>query len=641
MSNNSTSLREGLGKFSSRLVHLPWAVGLVWKAAAGWTVAGLMILIIQGLVPAGTVYLTKLLVDAVAGALGAGLSREAAEPLIVPGVLMGLLMLSQQGLGRIGAYVNLAQSQLVEDHIKTLIHDQAGSLDLGFFESTDYYDLLNQANSQAGSRPLQLITSLGSILQHTITLVAIAALLIPYGAWLPIALIITTIPALYVIMRHNQHHYRWWHSRTAERRQTGYFDMMLTLDTPAAEVRIFGLNRHFRDAYRAVRAKLRRENLDLVKRQNIARMWAGLVSLVLSAGVMIVILSRAMQGRYQLGDLALFYQAFNQGEAQLRGLMSNVGNIHSSLLFLEHLHAYLAIEPRVLEPEVPAEAIKEVQREIRFENITFSYPQGNRPALENFSLVLPARRITAIVGANGAGKSTLVKLLCRFYDPDEGRILVDGVDIRSLSSADLRRMITVLFQFPMRFQTTAEMNIRMGDLLADRDMADVEEAARQAMIHDKLQGLNEGYGTHLGKWFGFGTELSGGEWQRVTLARAFFREAPIVILDEPTSAMDSWTENEWLDGFARHVSGRTALVITHRFTTAMRADYIYVMDGGHVVEEGTHHELLELDGLYATSWRGQMQRHFMEEGDGQVSHPDPMRLNAPETASDPTNLFTP
>lgn len=634
------SFRNTFDKFTSRLVHLPWAVGLVWKAAAGWTVAGLVILIIQGLVPAGTVYVTKLLVDAVNAALGAGLSREAAEPLIVPGILMGLLMLSQQGLGRIGAYVNLAQAELVEDHIKTRIHDQAGSLDLGFFESTDYYDLLNQANSQAGSRPLQLITSLGSILQHTITLVAIAALLIPYGVWLPLALIVTTVPALYVILRHNQHHYRWWHSRTPERRQTSYYDMMLTLDTPAAEVRIFGLNKYFRDMYRAVRAKLRKENLDLVKRQNIARMWAGLLSLVLSAGVLIVILTRAMQGRYSLGDLALFYQAFNQGESQLRGLMTNFGTIHSSLLFLEHLHAYLSIEPRVMDPDEPVEAPREIEQEVRFENISFSYPQGNSKALENFNLVLPARRITAVVGANGAGKSTLVKLLCRFYDPDECRVLIDGIDIRSLSTDDLRRMITVLFQFPMRYQTTAELNIRMGDLLSDRDISDVEEAARQAMIHDKLSRLEQGYGTHLGKWFGFGTELSGGEWQRVTLARAFFREAPIVILDEPTSAMDSWTENEWLDGFARHVSGRTALIITHRFTTAMRADYIYVMDGGQVVEEGTHHSLLEKDGLYATSWRAQMQRHFSGDGDAQVA-PGQVEFDPPGPSVGPPNLFEP
>jgi ATP-binding cassette, subfamily B, bacterial len=607
-------VQAGVRNFASRLHHLPWALSLVWRAAGAWTAASFVILVIQGLLPAGTVYLTKLVVDAVATVIGGGVSWEGVQHVLVPGALMGLLMLSQQGLERLNAYVNLAQSEIVQDYIKTLIHEQAGTLDLGFFESTEYYDLLSQANSQASSKPLQLINSLGSILQHAITLAAIAALLVPYGIWLPVALVLTTLPALYVILRHNQHHYRWWHARTPQRRQAQYYDMMLTLDAPAAEMRIFNLNVYFRDAYRSVRRVLREENLRLVRRQNLASMWAGFSALFMSAGVLIVILARAMQGRYSLGDLALFYQAFNQGQALLRNLLGSIGNIHSSLLFLEHLHAYLSITPQVQEPEVALAVPKRVEHEIRFENIRFQYPQSDKPALENFNIVLPAGRITAVVGANGAGKSTLIKLLCRFYDPNEGRVLFDGRDIRSFSSDELRRMVTIMFQFPIRFQDTAEMNIRMGDLSVNGDIERVEEAAHHAMIHETLSRLPEGYQTHLGKWFGYGTDLSGGEWQRITLARAFFRQAPIVILDEPTSAMDSWSENEWLDGFVRHVSGRTAVVITHRFTTAMRADYICVMDGGRVVEEGTHESLLAEEGLYATSWKAQMQRHTQKAG---------------------------
>jgi ATP-binding cassette, subfamily B, bacterial len=596
-----------------RLRYLTWAIGLVWRAAAGWTAAALVLLVIQGLIPAGTVYLTKLLVDAVASILGVGASWDSIQPVVLPGLLMGFLLLLQQALGTVGAYVSLAQSEHVEDYIKTRIHDQAGSLDLGFFESTDYYDLLSQANSQAGSKPLQLITSLGGILQHSITLFAIAALLIPYGAWLPAVLIVTTLPALYVILRFNKVHYQWWHSRTAHRRQTQYYDMMLTLDRPAAEVRMFNLNVYFRDAYRNVRKVLRDENLALTRRQNIARMWAGLGALIMTAGVMVWVLGRAMAGYLTLGDLALFYQAFNQGQGLLRSLLGSFGTIHSSLLFLEHLHTYLAIRPAVRDPEVPLAAPDRVRKGIRFSGVAFRYPQSDRAALENFDLVVPAGKITAIVGANGAGKSTLIKLLCRFYDPEEGSVTIDGIDIRDLKTDDLRALITVLFQEPMQFQATAETNIRMGDLAVNGSIAGVEEAARQALIHDTIASLPHGYATHLGKWFGYGTELSGGQWQRVTLARAFFRKAPIVVLDEPTSAMDSWTENEWLDGFANHVRGRTALVITHRFTTAMRADLIYVMQEGRVIETGTHHSLLAMNGHYASSWKAQMARHFVAD----------------------------
>jgi ATP-binding cassette, subfamily B, bacterial len=623
----SPKTRENL----RRLTYLPWAVRLVWHSAAGWTLASLIVLVLQGLVPAGTVYLTKLVVDAVAGIIGAGATWEAFQPLLIPGSLMVALLLAQQSLATIGAYISQAQSEHVQDYIKTRIHDKAGSLDLGFFERTDYYDLLNQANGQASTRPLQLINNLGGLIRYSITLVSIAVLLIPYGAWLPAVLVLTTLPAFYIILRYNRIYHRWYQQRTPDRRQAEYFDLMLTLDTPAAEIRTFGLNTFFRDAYKAVRTQLRTENLALLRRQNIARMWASLLALVMTSGVLVWVLIAAMRGMYTLGDLALFYQAFNQGQGLLRNLLGSIGSIHSSLLFLEQLHTYLTTESRVLEPENPVVAPDDVNREIRFENITFRYPQSDRPALKDFSLALSAKKITAIVGANGAGKSTLIKLLCRFYDPDQGRVSIDGVDLRDLRTEDLRKLVTVLFQFPMHFQATAAMSIKMGDLAAARGRAEIEEAAKQALIYEKIAGLPQGFDTHLGKWFGYGTDLSGGEWQRLTLARTIYRQAPIIVLDEPTSAMDSWTENEWMSGFVDFVRGRTALIITHRFTTAMRADYIYVMDAGHLVEEGTHHQLLALGGMYASSWRTQMERHFSGE-ESAVSSPG---LPPPGRGGDP------
>jgi ATP-binding cassette, subfamily B, bacterial len=616
-----TGARGRMEESMKRLRHLPWALRLVWRAAAGWTVVSLALLLIQGLLPAVMVYLTKLLVDAVAGALGAGATWETAGPILLPAGLMALVMLLQQALSSVNGYVRLAQSELVQDYIKTRIHEQAGALDIAFFESTDYYNLLSQANSQASNTPLELITNVGAILQNAVTLFAIAALLIPYGAWLPGVLILTTLPAFYVILRHNRRYHSWWHDSTPLRRQTQYYDMMLTLDTPAAEVRMFGLNEYFKEAYRLVRARLRGEHLELVKHQNIARLGAGLIALAMTGLVMIWVVIRAMRGIYTLGDLALFYQAFNQGQGLLRELLNSIGQIHRNLLFLEYLHAYLGVERQVMDPADPVPAPADIREGIRFSDVTFQYPQSDRPALEDFNFYLPAGKLTAVVGANGAGKSTLVKLLCRFYDPQQGGVTIDGVNIRDMRVDDLRRLVTVLFQFPMRFQATALDNIRMGDLASNGGLDAVREAAHQAMVDDVLSSLPKGYETHLGKWFGYGTDLSGGQWQRVTLARAIFRQAPVIVLDEPTSAMDSWTENEWLDRFAEHVRGRTALVITHRFTTAMRADVIYVMDGGRVVEQGSHHSLLQQDGLYATSWRAQMQRHHQEENVAPIELP--------------------
>jgi ATP-binding cassette subfamily B protein len=228
-------------------------------------------------------------------------------------------------------------------------------------------------------------------------------------------------------------------------------------------------------------------------------------------------------------------------------------------------------------------------------------------ALEDFSLTLPAGQLTAIVGPNGAGKSTLIKLLCRFYDPLAGRVTFDGIDLRDLALADIWRSVTVLFQSPVQYHATARQNIAVGDLEARADEAAIEAAGRAAGAHAVVERLPRGYGTLLGKLFADGTELSGGEWQRVALARAFLRQAPIIALDEPTSAMDSWAEAEWLDRFRRLVQGWTALIVTHRFTTAMRADVIHAMEGGRIVETGSHDELLARGGLYAESWTAQMR----------------------------------
>jgi ATP-binding cassette subfamily B protein len=308
-----------------------------------------------------------------------------------------------------------------------------------------------------------------------------------------------------------------------------------------------------------------------------------------------------------LGDLALFYQAFNQGQRLMRSLLASVGQLYSNCLFLGNLFEFLDLEPLVVNPAhaVPAPVV--LQRGIRFRQVNFRYPGSSREALCDFDLDIPAGQMVAIVGSNGAGKSTLLKLLCRLYDPDAGHIEMDGIDLRHLRVEELRRRITVLFQEPVRYNDTVAENISLGDRAAAPSAAKIEGAAQAAGADTIISRLPEGYVSTLGKMFSKGSELSVGEWQRIALARAFLRQAPIILLDEPTSAMDSWSEADWLHRFRSLADGRTVMIITHRFTTAMRADIIHVMAQGRIVESGSHEELLAFGGAYAQSWTAQMR----------------------------------
>jgi len=309
-----------------------------------------------------------------------------------------------------------------------------------------------------------------------------------------------------------------------------------------------------------------------------------------------------VRGLATLGDLAMFYQAFQQGLGLMRGLLENLGQLYGNLLFLGNLYEFLGLEQRVVSPSKPLPTPLTIQGSLRLEGVRFRYPGSPRPALENFDLEIRAGQIVAVVGSNGAGKSTLIKLLCRFYDPEAGRVSLDGIDLRALDIEELRSRITVLFQQPVHYNDTVRDNIAYGDLRSPSEA--LEPAVRAAGAEDIIARLPEGLDSMLGRWFAEGAELSVGEWQRLALARAFLRRAPILILDEPTSAMDPWAEADWLARFRELAAGRTVLIITHRFSTARFADVIHVMNEGRIVESGTHEQLLQAGGRYAQGWAG-------------------------------------
>ncbi len=562
------------------------------------------LLLVSGALPAAQVWLTKPLVDSLVtmtnGSIGPG------YVLYWGGLMAGSMVLAEVAAKAI-ELVRRYQSELLRDHVSDLIYRRSVEADYAFYDLSEFYDNLHRARADAAYRPEALLESVGSLLQNAVTLLAISTLLLGYGWWLPVLLLLSTVPALIVVLYGTLQRYAWQRSVTEDERRVWYYDWLLTSFEAAAELRLFGLGDYFRDGWQSLRRRLRAGRLRIERRQAGAQLLASMLAFGITLAALALMVFRTWRGDMSLGVLALFYQALNQGQRLMRSLLDNIGNLYSNSLFLGNLFEFLDLRPRITDPAGPPmpPPAESLQSGIRFENVTFTYPEGRKPVLSDFSLEIPAGRIVAVVGLNGAGKSTLFKLLCRLYDVDSGAVTIDGIDIRQMALVDLRRTITVLFQQPVQYKETVSDNIAFGDIHSHPDRHQVRAAAEAAGADEIAAELPDGYDTPLGRWFNHGTELSTGQWQRIALARAFLRRAPIILLDEPTSAMDSWAENAWMKRFRTLAGGRTSIIITHRFTTAMQADIIHVMVSGRIVESGTHSHLIALGGPYAQSWTQQ------------------------------------
>jgi len=584
------------------------AVGMVWKSAPGWTAANLSLIVVQGILPLATLYLTKLVVDAVAAGLAAPDKAQAfAQTAWLIAALGGVTLAGLLCAG-LANLVGETQGQTITDHMQGIIHEKSVALDLGYYENSAYHDSLHRAQQEAPYRPTHIVNGLAQVAQSTVSVTALGGLLTTLHWAVPVVLVAAVLPGVAVRLRYAGHLYRWQRVRTPAERMASYMHSLLTGDAAAKEVRLLGLGRLFMGIFRDIRRTLRRERLEMAFHRTTADLLTQVAAAIAIFGAYAFIANRTIQGAITIGALVMYYQAFQRGQNSLRDMLNGMAGLYEDSLFLKNLHEFLNLPPRISAPARPQAVAPPATEGIVFDHVSFDYPDGARRALADLSLTIHPGEHIALVGPNGSGKTTLIKLLCRLYDPTKGRITWDGTDIREFDPQALRRLIGGVFQDFVRYQFSARDNIRFGD--ADRaDNARIEAAARNSGADGVIAGLPKGYDTILGTWFAGAEELSIGQWQKIALARAFVREAPLVVLDEPTSALDAASEYAVFDRFNRLMAGRAAVLVSHRFATVRMADCIYVMDEGRIIEHGSHDQLMRTDGMYARLFALQAGRY--------------------------------
>ena len=420
---------------------------------------------------------------------------------------------------------------------------------------------------------------------------------------------LTAVPYFFVRLQQSNRLYAWERDRTSLQRKAWYVNMLLTQVTAAKEIRLFDLGPRLRQWFQDARLVLRRERIALERRWAIAGLLAQIIGVAGVFGVYSFVALRTYQGLLTVGDLVIYFQAVQRASGCLEGLGLSVSSLYESNLFLTTLQEFLGIQSRLPESAHPKSFPQRITQGITFDHVSLHYPHEERVAIRDFTFTIRPGEHVAFVGANGAGKTTLVKLLCRLYDPSGGRITIDGADLRDYAIADVRGAVSGIFQDFVKFQLSAKDNIALGVRSPDVDLRVVTQAAKQAGVHEAIERLPKGYESLLGKLFDGGHELSIGEWQKVALARAILRDSQILILDEPTSAMDAKAEAELFERFHKLTQGRMAILISHRLSTVKMADRIYVVDDGQIVEQGTHDELMRQQGLYATLFLTQAQHY--------------------------------
>jgi ATP-binding cassette subfamily B protein len=602
--------RPGAGSAPPKLDLSPLRRGLtlVMQSGRGWLALQLVLVVLQSAIPLLALYLLKEIVDTVAAGL-AGDPEGTTARLTTLILLAGGVALAGAALRSIATLVTEAQALRLSDHVQEILYRKSLEVDLEFYESVEYHDALLRAQAEAPVRPARVVTALAQVGQAGLSLLAVMGLLLAFHWLLTVALVVAAIPGLLTKTGYSARLYRWTRGRTQLERLTRYFTTILTSIEYAKEVRVLGLGEEFLRRHRGLRKQVMRERLAMTKRRTTQDVLAQGLTVAAVFGAMFFIARRALAGAISVGDVVMYFGAFQRAQEFFREMVTGFAALYENNLFLADFDRFLALEPKIVDPPRPRAFPSPVTRGIEFDDVTFRYPGTDRDVLKNVSFSIRPGEHVAVVGENGSGKTTLVKLLCRLYDPDTGAIRIDGVDLRELSVEDMRRQFAVVFQDYAKFYLTARENVWLGNVALPPDAPAVREAARRTGADAVIEALPFGYETMLGRQFQNGVDLSVGQWQKLALARAFLRPTPFLVLDEPSAALDPRAEAEVFDHFHELTQGRTAIFISHRLSTVRRADRILVLVDGSIAEAGAHDELVEREGVYASLFETQA-RHY-------------------------------
>ncbi len=588
--------------------NLSQALGLIWTASPRDSIIMLGLAILGGGVMPGVAWIKKLMIDQVVEFVSQGLDPWTSLWAMVPLLLsiLGLLLFNNIIVQSRALTEKSLQAKL-SLHINSLIINKALTLDLGHFEQAEFYDKLQNARQEADRRALDIVVQGFNVLQNSVTFILLALLLMRFSPWLVVILLGATLPSFGLQSKYGQFTFRLLSGQAPERRQMKYLEELLTVDRYVKEIKLFGLGQLLLRRYVNLFWRLFETDMALAWRRSMVSLVWGAIALVGYFGAIAWIMFRAIAQTITFGDAVLYLEVFERSHYLGQDVLISLIRLYENSLFISNVFTFLALESALATPTVAKALPEPGQHRLEFKAVSFKYPGQTDWALQDINLTLEPGEKLALVGLNGAGKTTLIKLLTRMYEPTAGEILLAGVPLNQYTPADWHKKIGVIFQDFVQYQFTAGENIGVGQIEAIADQTRIVAAAQKGGAHPFLANLPAGYETMLGKWFANGHDLSLGQWQKVALSRAFMRQADILILDEPTAALDAEQEYQIFQQFRALTAGKTAILISHRFSTVRMVDRIAVIEAGRISELGSHDDLITQNGLYAHLFNRQAQ----------------------------------